>query len=113
MTWLIYFAVRIGTLARGNEPLSYLANWDCMDFFLSAGFLGMLCCFLPVRTGCPIRSCRLSIVSYRGNVIDCCGPTCGLPKAPVTNRCSGAPSARGRIWHGLAAATPIAGMPSI
>lgn len=39
---------------------------NAVAFFLTAGFLGMLYYFLPVRSGRPIWSYRLSIVSFWG-----------------------------------------------
>ena len=41
---------------------------NAVAFFLTAGFLGMLYYFLPVRSGRPIWSYRLSIVSFWGIV---------------------------------------------
>ncbi len=41
---------------------------NAVAFFLTAGFLGMLYYFLPVRAGRPIWSYRLSIVSFWGIV---------------------------------------------
>ena len=41
---------------------------NAVAFFLTAGFLGMLYYFLPVRSGRPIWSYRLSIISFWGIV---------------------------------------------
>lgn len=41
---------------------------NAVAFFLTAGFLGMLYYFLPVRSGRPIYSYRLSILSFWGIV---------------------------------------------
>ncbi|GHC37772.1 hypothetical protein GCM10007291_44140 [Gemmobacter nanjingensis] len=41
---------------------------NAVAFFLTAGFLGMLYYFLPVRSGRPIWSYRLSILSFWGIV---------------------------------------------
>lgn len=41
---------------------------NAVAFFLTAGFLGMLYYFLPIRSGRPIWSYRLSIVSFWGIV---------------------------------------------
>ena len=39
---------------------------NAVGFFLTAGFLGMLYYFLPIRAGRPIFSYRLSIISFWG-----------------------------------------------
>ena len=55
-----------------------LTQWwyghNAVGFFLTAGFLGMMYYFLPVRAGRPIFSYRLSIISFWASRSSTCGP---------------------------------------
>jgi cytochrome c oxidase cbb3-type subunit 1 len=85
VVWVVYFLIYVRTLARRKEPHIYVANWyymafilvvamlhivnnghNAVAFFLTAGFLGMMYYFLPMRAGRPLYSYRLSIISFWG-----------------------------------------------
>ena len=56
---------------------------NAVAFFLTAGFLGMLYYYLPVRAQRPIFSYRLSILSFGALPSSTCGglrTTCTTPR---------------------------------
>ncbi|MEI4263712.1 cytochrome-c oxidase, cbb3-type subunit I [Roseovarius sp. D0-M9] len=67
VTWTVAESFTIWAGVQ-DAMIQWWYGHNAVAFFLTAGFLGMLYYFLPVRAGRPIWSYRLSIVSFWGIV---------------------------------------------